>query len=690
MGAPARAVALAILVLCLTAGPAWATEFDVAPDKGEGVDSVPGNNVCLNAATGVCTLRAAVQEANAHAGADVIKVPAGKYSLTAFGGSAPEPNVTNGDLDITEQVTIEGAGARNTTVTNQGADDRLFQVQSSASNVVIKGLTLSDGAAITEGGGFRNDGSSTTLDGVTVGPQATQVTVQGAGIANTGSLAVLHSLITGNKTTAASGGGGIFNDGGILSVGASTISGNQAPTAAALVTSGESSAAQVIFSTITNNASTNPGGSAVVRTGSLSILRFASSIIAINGGVGAQNCSGHFTTVGYNLESGNTCGFTGTGDQQNKDPVLAPLDFSSASDQTQTHVPQPGSPAIDGGGPNCPNDVATDQRGLPRPSGAACDTGAVEVQQQQQPPPPAPPAPPEPKPASLVLDPPSANRTPGDPNTVTATVRNDDGSPAAGAAIRYSVQGANPGDGAVTTGADGTAQISWDGVHEGGDTVAAYVDTNGNLTADLGEPTGQASVTWALPKPQQGRTANIEPVDGVVRITVKGNAKGKVGAAGSTSVLTEARQVPLSTVVDTRKGRVRMTTIANKNGATQQGDFYGGIYTTTQSRSASRAITELKLTEGLSCTSGRGTVRGKVTAARARSRHLWGNARGRYRTRGRHSTATVRGTIWLQKDSCDSTTTVVRRGTVVVQDFAKKKNVTVKAGHRYVARARRR
>jgi hypothetical protein len=157
-----------------------------------------------------------------------------------------------------------------------------------------------------------------------------------------------------------------------------------------------------------------------------------------------------------------------------------------------------------------------------------------------------------------------------------------------------------------------------------------------------------------------------------------------VSAAGNTSqLLTEAKQVPLNTVVDVRSGRVRMTTAANKAGDVQKGEFYGGVYTTTQSAGSSRPITELRMTESLVCQS---SSRGKVTAARARSRHLWGNAKGRYRTRGRYSTATVRGTIWIQKDSCNTTTTAVKQGVVIVKDLVKRKNVRVKAGKRYTAR----
>ena len=69
-------------------------------------------------------------------------------------------------------------------------------------------------------------------------------------------------------------------------------------------------------------------------------------------------------------------------------------------------------------------------------------------------------------------------------------------------------------------------------------------------------------------------------------------------------------------------------------------------------------------------------------------RRLRANARGRFQTRGNNSSATVRGTIWTTTDRCDGTLTQVRRGTVVVRDFRRKRNVIVRAGKSYLARAR--
>ena len=68
---------------------------------------------------------------------------------------------------------------------------------------------------------------------------------------------------------------------------------------------------------------------------------------------------------------------------------------------------------------------------------------------------------------------------------------------------------------------------------------------------------------------------------------------------------------------------------------------------------------------------------------------LWGNGKGKFRTDGKYSSATVRGTIWLVQDECDGTLTRVKRGTVQVRDIKRRKTITVKAGHTYLARAQR-
>jgi hypothetical protein len=70
-------------------------------------------------------------------------------------------------------------------------------------------------------------------------------------------------------------------------------------------------------------------------------------------------------------------------------------------------------------------------------------------------------------------------------------------------------------------------------------------------------------------------------------------------------------------------------------------------------------------------------------------RLLWGNGKGKFRTKGRYSSATVRGTIWLTADRCDGTLTRVTQGRVSVFDFTRKKTVNVSAGKSYLAPSRR-
>ena len=81
------------------------------------VDANPGNGVCETAAgSAICTLRAAIQEANSYPGADAVIVPSGTYQLvlTPNGNEPPrQPNVEMNDLDILDNLTITGAGVNN-------------------------------------------------------------------------------------------------------------------------------------------------------------------------------------------------------------------------------------------------------------------------------------------------------------------------------------------------------------------------------------------------------------------------------------------------------------------------------------------------------------------------------------------------------------------------------------------------
>ena len=179
-----------------------------------------------------------------------------------------------------------------------------------------------------------------------------------------------------------------------------------------------------------------------------------------------------------------------------------------------------------------------------------------------------------------------------------------------------------------------------------------------------------------LPPPVAGKNVNALPKSGTVKIKLPG--------ASAFVTLAEGRQIPLGTTVDATKGRVTLVAASNKTGGTATADFYGGIFRIGQTKGA-RPITTLKLVEKLTC-----PKRGKASAAaKKKKRRLWGDGKGRFRTEGSYSSATVRGTRWLTEDTCTTTLTRVALGSVTVRDFVKKKTVIVKAGKKYVARRKR-
>lgn len=191
------------------------------------------------------------------------------------------------------------------------------------------------------------------------------------------------------------------------------------------------------------------------------------------------------------------------------------------------------------------------------------------------------------------------------------------------------------------------------------------------------------SLTLGTPPPVIGRTANAEAERGRVLV--------KLPDGGGFVRLEDARQLPVGTVFDTTKGAVRLSTATNAAGTKDQaGVFGGGKFAIHQTRK--HPLTTLSMTGGrLSGCRTRvptgGAPKPTASAAAKRRRTLFSNARGRFRTRGRHSYATVRGTVWRMTDTCAGTLTSVRSGSVVVRDFRLRKNKVVRAGGRYLARA---
>jgi len=144
------------MLLLTTSPPSTAATFTVN-ETADNVDTNPGDGLCAVPFTGYCSLRAAVQEANAHAGADVIMVPAGSFLLSRAGTG--EDAAEFGDLDLTDDLMIVGAGIDRTIVYG-GFLDRVFDLRNGAavemfSMTIRDGLTRTDGGPDYDGGGIR-------------------------------------------------------------------------------------------------------------------------------------------------------------------------------------------------------------------------------------------------------------------------------------------------------------------------------------------------------------------------------------------------------------------------------------------------------------------------------------------------------------------------------------------------------
>jgi hypothetical protein len=211
----------------------------------------------------------------------------------------------------------------------------------------------------------------------------------------------------------------------------------------------------------------------------------------------------------------------------------------------------------------------------------------------------------------------------------------------------------------------------------------------------------------APPPPVLGKSVNVLPVSGLVFIKLpKGKPAADASAAAAITKgagfipLTEPRRLPSGTQIDARRGTLTMLTAATtKNGKLGSVQFSGAIFGFAQAaRGPAKGLTTISLLEGdfkgapsyASCPRHAADwtpVANAAVSSRILQTLRARDKRGKFRTRGRYSAATVRGTVWDTVDRCDGTLTIVHRGTVLVGDFGRRKTITVHAGHRYLAKA---
>ncbi len=407
---------LAILLFAaFTALPAHATTFTVNSEA-DVPDDNTGDGVCHAemGIPGTCTLRAAIQEANAHAGPDTISLSAGQvYTLTR---TAQEDNAFNGDLDINDDVTIMFFATGERPVVDANGQERAFEIH--GGNVLMfnfditggdatipgdsggGGVAVNFGAGIVQlsflriygnranfGGGLYNDGAQTTVSASEFFDNERQddfVDSSGSAIFNRGTLTIDHASVFAN-----SGVGGFnaiaientppFSGSPFMTVLDSTIASNIGNG----INSQDDSTLLVRNSTIVANT-----GVGIRIGGADGVFQMRNSVVARQGnmdcvisGVASLNLNN------YNMDSDDTCELAaGSSNYPGVDPRLTPLQrhggFTHASwPLTISALIDLGHP-VTGGPIGCEED---DQHFLERPvdfdgnGNARCDVGAIEL-----------------------------------------------------------------------------------------------------------------------------------------------------------------------------------------------------------------------------------------------------------------------------------------------------------------------
>jgi hypothetical protein len=218
-----------------------------------------------------------------------------------------------------------------------------------------------------------------------------------------------------------------------------------------------------------------------------------------------------------------------------------------------------------------------------------------------------------------------------------------------------------------------------------------------NIALVLGGP-GSSSVPAAPPPPPVlFSTENVRPVSGQVFVKLPpGATAARASAAISKGAgfipLTQARQIPVGSILDTTGGTAALTAASPTRGRFYTGDFTGGIFQMLQGRTQ-KGLTQLTLMDtrkrkavcasvgkGKKASAARKSVSTKVLGLLKSTDH------GRFSTRGSYSSATARGTAYSVADTCAGTLTTVTRGSVVVSYFRRHQSIVVRAGQSFLAK----
>jgi hypothetical protein len=223
--------------------------------------------------------------------------------------------------------------------------------------------------------------------------------------------------------------------------------------------------------------------------------------------------------------------------------------------------------------------------------------------------------------------------------------------------------------------------------------VAATTPTTTGSTTGTGTTTGTTATTTTTTTPTTTTrptttTGTLPPVPPPGKEIVVPTGRVLIKVNGVFVPLTAGRVVPYGTELDTTKGRVRLTSRDGSAGTFKEAVFklVPELDTIVPGQPAKR-VTTLLLTGGdfKKCKARKTAGAAQGPKRRTPVRHVWGSAKGEFRTKGRFAAATVRGTIWLTTDFCDGTNIRVLRGKLDVFDRVKRRHFLIPAGKSYFA-----
>ena len=213
-------------------------------------------------------------------------------------------------------------------------------------------------------------------------------------------------------------------------------------------------------------------------------------------------------------------------------------------------------------------------------------------------------------------------------------------------------------------------------------TVATFTTTAASTVGPPADPAAPTTPADPSPQPPHGPALGAS----FVAAAEQGHVRVRLPGGERYVDLPRAASLPVGTIVDARRGTIALTT-ALPGGDEQQGIFWGARFKVRQP-AAGAGRTDLHLRGGgLAACPRRGDRTLASAAATKPRRRLWGKDRGgRFRTHGRDSVTTVRGTQWSVTDRCDGTVTRVTEGAVDVRVKRTGRVVRLAAGERFLAK----